>query len=357
MGCRAKDDRSNGKDYRGVPRKRKKELNPLHYNLLALFKVELESENQSPHSIYTALYRLTKYFKFLQQIGKTVETANGMDIKMFLASIQNPVTRHRVGAVLKRFYRFLYENMDEKYKRIYESFKATPPRQYPTPQLPEDSEVQLLINYAVQPHKSIIALAYECALRRSEILLLRIGDIEDYGDYIKITVRRSKSKPRTVLLIKYKHILREWLKKHPTKNDPQAFVFFSKTHGVYKPMSTGTLYNYLMKLKRKLKLKTRIYLHLFRHKRATELYKELKEKEMMEYFGWTTRTMIDIYAQIVERDVHEKILTLYGIKPKPPSPREALEIEEAKQLIDRLLELALENPGLLRSLLDRATTQ
>ena len=54
------------------------------------------------------------------------------------------------------------------------------------------------------------------------------------------------------------------------------------------------MYNYLGKLRKKLGIKKRIYLHLLRHKRATELYKELSEKEMMLYFGWTTRTMLDI---------------------------------------------------------------
>ena len=49
-------------------------------------------------------------------------------IKLFLALLPNKVTQHRVAAVLKRFYRFMYENIDEKYRRIYESFKATPPK-------------------------------------------------------------------------------------------------------------------------------------------------------------------------------------------------------------------------------------
>jgi len=91
----------------------------------------------------------------------------------------------------------MYENIDKEYKRVYDSFKATPPKlkDYLIPQLPDDQEVLLLINHAVQPYKSILALAYECGLRRSEILLLKIGDIEDLGDYIRLHVRNSKSEP------------------------------------------------------------------------------------------------------------------------------------------------------------------
>jgi len=74
---------------------------------------------------------------------------------------------------------------------------------------------------------------------------------------------------------------------------------------------------------------------------------------MMLYFGWTTRTMLDIYSHITQKDVEEKILKLYGIKSQPPTPRQVKEIEEAKALIDKLIQFALTNLELLRSLLLR----
>ena len=250
----------------------------------------------------------------------------------------------------------MYENIDKEYKRVYDSFKATPPKlkDYLIPQLPDDQEVLLLINHAVQPYKSILALAYECGLRRSEILLLKIGDIEDLGDYIRLHVRNSKSEPRMVFLVRFKEILRDWIRKHPWRRDPEAYLFPSKTISPYVPLNPTTMYNYLGKLRKKLEIKKRIYLHLLRHKRATELYKELSEKEMMLYFGWTTRTMLDIYSHITQKDVEEKILKLYGIKSQPPTPRQVKEIEEAKALIDKLIQFALTSPELLRSLLLRA---
>ena len=90
----------------------------------------------------------------------------------------------------------MYENIDEEYRGIYDSFKATPSKlkEYLILQPSDDQEVLLLINHAVQPYKSILALAYECRLRLSEIFLLKIGDIEDLGDYIKSHVHNSKSR-------------------------------------------------------------------------------------------------------------------------------------------------------------------
>jgi len=126
------------------------------------------------------------------------------------------------------------------------------------------------------------------------------------------------------------------------------YQFPSKTISPYVPLNPVTMYNYLGKLRKKLGIKKRIYLHLLRHKRATELYKELSEKEMMIYFGWATRTMLDIYSHITQKDVEEKILRFYGIEPQPPTPKQVIEIEEAKALIDKLIQLALLNPERLK---------
>jgi len=138
------------------------ELGQTNYQLIWLFVKELQAEGQRPWSIYTALYRLRKFALFLKGYGRDLSSSEPFLIKLFLASLPNKVTQHRVAAVLKRFYRFMYENIDEKYKRIYESFKATPPklRGYPIPQLPDEQEILLLLNHAVQPYKAILALAY-----------------------------------------------------------------------------------------------------------------------------------------------------------------------------------------------------
>ena len=68
----------------------------------------------------------------------------------------------------------------------------------------------------------------------------------------------------------------------------------------------------------------------------------------MIYFGWATRTMLDIYSHITQKDVEEKILRFYGIEPQPPTPKPVIEIEEAKALIDKLIQLALLNPERLK---------
>ena len=113
--------------------KAKTELGQMNYQLIWLFVKEPQAEGQRPWSIYTALYRLRKFALFLKGYGRDLSTPEPIHIKLFLASLPNKVTQHRVAAVLKRFYRFMYENIDQEYKRVYDSFKATPSSSRTTP--------------------------------------------------------------------------------------------------------------------------------------------------------------------------------------------------------------------------------
>jgi ribosomal protein L40E len=67
--------------------------------------------------------------------------------------------------------------------------------------------------------------------------------------------------------------------------------------------------------------------HILRHTRATELLKSrtFTEKEMMLWFGWRTRGMIDVYAKVTMSDVEASYLAaVKGVdlkKEEPPKPK------------------------------------
>jgi len=61
---------------------------------------------------------------------------------MYLATRTKDLTRHRVAAALKKFYRFLYENIDPKFKQVYEGFKVKPLKKYPIPEIPPEMRLE-----------------------------------------------------------------------------------------------------------------------------------------------------------------------------------------------------------------------
>ena len=49
------------------------------------------------------------------------------------------------------------------------------------------------------------------------------------GDYIRLRIRKSKSKPRVVVVVRYQNLVKEWLRKHLGRDDPEAPLFYTKT--------------------------------------------------------------------------------------------------------------------------------
>ena len=161
---------------------------------------------------------------------------------------------------LKSFLRFLIEAFGElpltiKKKRlveIYDYFKVENIKDS-LPELPPNlSEiVEKLIDHVAQPYKTILAIAYETGARRGEILNLKVGDVEDAEDYIKIRIRKNKSEARTVIVIRYQNVVREWLKLHEFKDNPSAPLFYTRT---LRQVRSDTFYMYLARLKKKLEI-------------------------------------------------------------------------------------------------------
>ncbi len=293
--------------------KAKRELNSVHAELLELFVYDIIAENHSPWDVYTKISRLNKFLKWLETNNKNITNCSSFDVSRYLVHEINPSNRHRIATDIKRFIRFLKEKIDPSYELLYNSFKVKKPREYPLPPLPPDELLELIFKHASTFYKALFTVLYEGGLRLGEALSIKLRHVEDHEDYIKIIVSKSKSMQRAVYIVKYQKCLREWLVEHPWKNLPDAYLFPARTKGPYHQMNRTTIYNYIMRLKKRLGINTRFYPHLLRHKRATELYKMMSEKEMMIYFGWKTREMLDVYAHIVQKDVEEKVLSLYGL--------------------------------------------
>ena len=191
-------------------------------------------------------------------------------------------------------------------KEIYDAVHA-PKQKMTLPPVLTKEEVERIINSAEDlRQRVVIAVMYETGVRISELLNIRYGDVTPFEYGYKIRIPRSKSMPRTVLVVEYSYLLTAWLNQKSWKKDERIF-----------PYSGDTVRLWLKKIGRKIGVN--IYPHLLRHSRATHLYGRLSEKEMMILFGWNKRDMLDIYAHLTENDAHKHLLQLYGVEKKQES--------------------------------------
>ncbi len=95
---------------------------------------------------------------------------------------------------------------------------------------------------------------------------------------------------------------------------------FEKT-GKMLSMRANTIREILNELSRRASVKKKHNPHAFRHARATELAKHLKESELRAYMGWTPgSSMPGIYVHLSGRDTDAAILAAYGVST-PDSSR------------------------------------
>ncbi len=284
-----------------------------HLEMLERHHKYMRAQGYSLDTIYIYLNKSLLFIEYVEALGKTIDEISLDEIQDYLSTRGKPSTVERYVVAIRSL-----AKANAQYKPLFLQIVKHikhPKVKQTIPQLPKSEDVEKLIMNARQPYKTIIAILYEGGLRRCEALNLRYGDVEAWDVGYRVWVRRSKSLPRVVFIIKYAHILREWLLQHRSRH-PGDWLFYN-TYG--EPVKPSALTMYLRRLARRLGLNPDLFHpHNLRHLRATELYKsrKLTELEMMKLFGWKTRTMIDVYSKITMDDVEERMRELYGIKTK-----------------------------------------
>lgn len=260
-------------------------------------------------TIKTHLDKLTIFLRWIRKNNINITRIDDNIIKRYIIYLRlerrvKSETLYTYIRVLKRILRVLgYNELAEKLKY--------PKRRIVAPELPSPELVERIISSLRDPFKTVVALIYETGARVSEILSLKYKHIKEtqYG-YYRIIIEDSKNGEfRTVYVIKYAMLLRNYLLLHP--GDPEEIVFKSPVYPK-KPLKPWNVEAALRTAAKKYGV--RIYPHLLRHLRATLLIKEkMPERIVMKILGHRTEKMLRIYVNLAQQDVEETILKHYGI--------------------------------------------
>jgi len=281
------------------------------FHTLVSFEGWLTFQGLKPSTRYRYLEVVSEFLEWIYSRRLRYEDLSIMLLEEFLGKIrrrgvkQSTLSWYIIG--VRKFLRYLYHvTDDERFKNLYEKIRV-PIRRTTLPEILTRQEVEaLLAAITNKKHCALIALIYETGCRVSEALNLRIGDTEVSRHGLRVTFRKSKSEPRRVLLILYADLVSSWLKVHRARRDPKAYLFYGRDP--YKKLSRSMVFYIIKRAVAKSGINKKVYPHLLRHTRATELYKVFKELEMMKWFGWRTRSMIDVYSRISQEDLENKYL-------------------------------------------------
>jgi site-specific recombinase XerD len=225
-------------------------------------KRECKRRRYSGRTIKTYIYCINRFLKFA---GKGIDKISKKDVRLFLESLSEKKLTGNTMNVYHMAIRFLFEDVLDK--RIWVDIKYSKvPEKLPV--VLSKEEVKKLFSVIKNPkHKLMIQLMYSAGLRVSELINLKINDIDldkDYG-----WVRRGKGgKDRIFIVAKS---LKSELERFTDLKKTDEWLFTSQGGRKYNIRS---LQQIVKKARKEAGIEKRVSCHTLRHSFATHLIED-----------------------------------------------------------------------------------
>jgi integrase/recombinase XerD len=254
--------------------------------ILLKLKRELEIRNFSRQTIKGYLYSVQEFLKFSEKRG-----LNENSVKEYTSQklkIKNPSSVRRDLFAIK----FFFENILKQKLNI-----PNPKKNNSLPEILTIEEIKRLIkNTSNIKHRLIIKLLYGCGLRVSEIVNLKLKDINFEEDLIKINLAKGK-KDR---FVKVPESIKEEIKNYSKINNSE--IFFPSSRG--GKLAKDTIQKIVQNSAKKAEIKKRVYPHLLRHSFATHLLEAGTDLRIIQkLLGHSDIKTTQIYTQISQASI------------------------------------------------------
>jgi len=260
---------------------------------LEKFRSELEFRGYSKRTIKCYLFNV---IRFLKAVNKHPKQISNQDIKIFLRThyTTKGKSARTTIASLKLFFSLFGK------KLLYNT--PYPKEKRKIPVTLEREEIQRMISLTKnQKHKLILALMYGCGLRVSEVISLRIKDINFKEKIIKVKGKGDKERiipiPKSLLfeIKKFLVLRRKELKLKSYASD----LLFLSSHKNKLSLSSRTCQEIVKKAAKKAGIKKRVTPHSLRHSFATHLLESGTDiRIIQELLGHSWIASTQIYTKV-----------------------------------------------------------
>ena len=250
---------------------------------------------------------IQRLMKLGTRINKPYEEMNNEDLCDFFYSIDKDGTYNSYLQTIKKFFEWLgkketVQNLKQRKTDISIS---------PSELLTTEDVISLASATGSLMWKTLILTLFESAARVSEILSLKVGDVEFHrvkakdgkpGLVATLYFKRSKGKVKKepVALSIFSIELKKWLEEHPHKQNPNALLFYSQKYDLKaeETLDITTVRTMLLKAKKITNIKKKVNPHWFRHSMLSYCVNVLgyNEQLLMWRAGWKNTAMAKRYV-------------------------------------------------------------
>ena len=262
----------------------------------------LLEKKYSKNTIVSYKNDLNKFKNFFQ--SKKLKNLNNADLKYYIRSLNktsSPKSVARNISTLKSFYKFL---LLEKYLQKNPLNNIVMPKtKKELPKILSEEDIEKLLNFKPidsydYRNKAMIELMYSSGLRVSELIDLKVNDIDFELEIVRIFGKGSKE--RIIPVGTYAiSALKEYITYHRNnlaKNKKSNYLFLSSRAD---KMTRQAFFKLLKKIAIKQNIKNEFSPHTLRHSFATHLLKHGADlRSIQELLGHSDVSSTQIYTHI-----------------------------------------------------------
>ncbi len=265
-------------NYRRCPKEYSEKLKELRYS-------------QNTQNVYTDLFEeFINYYA--DKKPEDITTDEIVDFLRYLVNDRKISTSYQNQSI--NSIKFYYERVLGQTRKIYPIER--PRKEKFLPEVLSEEEIATLLKAITNlKHKALIMTIYSGGLRISELINLRVKDID--SDRMQIRISQSKGKKDRYTLLSKKTLI--ILRRYFSEYKPKVWLFEGDDGGQY---STSSIYSIFSKAVKLAKIKKQVSIHSLRHSFATHLLENGTDlRYIQSLLGHSSSKTTEIYTHITTK--------------------------------------------------------
>ena len=290
--------------------KNKDKFNNLVLEFETYLLIDRKYSNKTVESYLNELY---KYYQFLNKYNIDLININKNEVLKYnqylnKLNLSNNSINHNIS-VIKNFYKFviMYENISKSPIEYFESTKQRKslPKVLSYDEVKKLLDIDLIDKYSYR-NKAMLELMYATGLRVSELVNLKLNDIDLEMDLLRTLGKGSKE--RIIPIGDYAiYFLKKYINEYRyqlLKKENTEYLFLNN---LGKKISRQSFYNLVCNLAVKKNIKTKFSPHTLRHSFATHLLDRGADiVSIKEMLGHSSLATTQIYTHISNQKLKDE---------------------------------------------------